>query len=153
MRRRGINWEGINWEAFKKLSRHTNLVRHRRHNRCWTDKAINSRVLLRVHSGQSLPAHSEVDKQQQSCHARYSRQIAWKKELFLAENDHSVKTDELKWHPVSDCFQNPCMDKLDSLKPTGVPPRHRKPYEARKSLECWFWSSSSCCRKSKKKVA
>ena len=39
------------------------------------------------------------------------------KELFLADYDHSVEI----WHPVSDCFLYRCMDKLDSVKPIGMP--------------------------------
>ena len=41
-------------------------------------------------------------------------------ERFSAENDHSVKTLGLNWHPVSDCFQYRCTNKLDSVKPLGI---------------------------------
>ena len=43
------------------------------------------------------------------------------KELLLADNDTSVKTLGLKWHPVSDCFHDRCIDNLESMKPIGNP--------------------------------
>ena len=44
-----------------------------------------------------------------------------KKKLLRAEKDYTVKTLGLDWHSVSDCFQNRCMGKLDSMKPNGMP--------------------------------
>ena len=41
-----------------------------------------------------------------------------KKELT---NDQTVKTLGLDLHSVSDCFQDQCMGKLDSVKPKGMP--------------------------------
>ena len=67
------------------------------------------------------------------------------KELILAENDHSVKT----WHPVSDCFQDRCMIKLDSVKPMGMPQGTAKLIKPVKVSSAYFEAIPMLPKKSK----
>ena len=48
-------------------------------------------------------------------------------EQLISENDQSVKTLGLNWHPVSDCFQHRCVNKVDSVKPVGITANFIKP--------------------------